>query len=143
MKINRRKGILAGVLAAALLISPLATKAGYNGTSSSGSANSGGSGSGGSFVTINDLDIGSQALNFSLYFLPMSSELWGNTPDKIAARNDYWTTGFDRAESVGANGQKGREVIVSRDGFKKAGSGILDIFEGNIASTLGGGWRVR
>ncbi|MDE6141062.1 MAG: hypothetical protein K2G03_00520 [Bacilli bacterium] len=137
MKSKVKKGILAGVLATVLLTSPLIIKAGYNGTDSSSSANT--SSGGGSFVPINDLDIGSQALNFSLYFLPMPSDVLGNTPEQIAARNEYWTTGFKNAIPVGANGQKGREVIVSRDNFKKAGSGILDIFEGDIASTLGGG----
>ena len=138
MKSKVKKGILAGVLATVLLTSPLAIKAGYNGTDSSSSANS--SSGGGSFVPINDLDIGSQALSFSLYFLPMPSDILGNTPEHIAARNEYWTTGFKNAESVGSSGLgQPREVIVSRDGFKKAGNGMNSAFSGNIASTLGGG----
>lgn len=138
MKRNKILSILGlGVVLVSLGVVP--ALAGYNGNSGSSGVNIGGNGNGNSnYRPVNDLGIDSQGFSFSFYFLPMPVELLGNTPDKVAARNEYWTTNFNSAIDVGK-----RELLVSRDGFKKYGNGITKAFTGNIASTLGGGEKYK
>lgn len=134
MKRNKILTIL-GLGAILVSLGVVPALAGYNGNSGSSGVNVGGNGNGNNnYRPVNDLGIDSQGFSFSLYFLPMPVELLGNTPDKVAARNEYWTTNFESAIDVGR-----RELLVSRDGFKKYGNGINKAFTGNIASTLGGG----
>ena len=138
MKRNKILSILGlGVVLVSLGVVP--ALAGYNGNSGSSGVTVGGNGNGNSnYRPVNDLAIDSQGLSFSLYFLPLPLELRGNSPELEAARNEYWTTNFDNAIDVGR-----RELLVSRDGFKKYGNGINKAFTGNIASTLGGGEKYK
>lgn len=137
MKRNKILSIL-GLGAILVSLGVVPARAGYNGNSSSSGVNVGGGSGSGNYRPVNDLSIESQGFGFSLYFLPMPTELLGTTPDKIAARNEYWTTNFNNAIDVGK-----RELLVSRDGFKKYGNGITKAFTGNIASTLGGGKKYK
>lgn len=137
MKRNKILSILGlGAILVSLAVVP--ARAGYNGNSSSSGVNVGGGSGSGNYRPVNDLNIESQGFSFSLYFLPMPTELLGTTPDKIEARNKYWTTNFNSAIDVGK-----RELLVSRDGFKKYGNGVTRAFTGNIASTLGGGKKYK
>lgn len=137
MKRNKIISIL-GLVGILMGLSLTPVLAGYNGNSGSSGVNVGGGSGSSNYRPVNDLGIDSQGFSFSLYFLPMPSELLGNSPEKVAARNEYWTTNFNEAINVGK-----RELLVSRDGFKKYGTGVTKAFTGDIASTLGGGGKYK
>lgn len=116
---------------------PMQVFAAYNGNSSvgSGTVNSGsgsgnGSGNGGRPL-INGLDVNGQFFKFSLYFLPMGSDLLGTENTEV--RNQYWI------DNVSSAMQVGKTILVSRQGSAYGNYKASGYFTGNIFSAYGQG----
>ena len=140
--------LLAGTLLVGNGVSVYASA--HNGSSGAGSGTAGSGNNPNGYPGITGFDIENQFFSYNLYFLEMPQEYLGKATDSVEyiddngnkstitkreARNRYWTEHVNKALKIG------KEVLVSRDRFKKAGTDIrtsaVYTIKGNIFSVYG------